>query len=755
MFPTQRKAIAPPAADAMSALAPAVPTKGWVARAVTTAIKTLAYYALVWPLLKLARRLWRHRDLHTIWWGCASLYLLTGAFHYADIPWWVVTVSAAAAVAGVHLLLTRHDVLPTRAETATGAAAAAGVWSVTATIAGPTHPVTAASWMLLTAALTIGWGTSPDAKHWRRVRLRVRYARRALPRVLAELGFAGVVIAARPTLSGGGRVEFPLRLPAKVTRSKLDKPAVREEIESGMHWPAGSIREIVQDPRHNDAARVLLIWAEDRIKARSIKFDPPEIPASAYDRVWLGYTEDNKPYYAEAFRPGYGGLHAAYSGRTGSTKSNLFRLTLLLRARNPHELICVIDLKSGGRPYAPLLPRIDYLVTTHEQADRFWADMATMIPLRSELLLPEHNQVLPVTEEWPAVLVLGDEMRIIWGKRRENTQIIANSTKVLSEGRFINQSVHGATQYFNQDSVHPSLLPNFSGSFVGRTRAKSEAQHLLPGVWNRLDTPHLPPGAFYARNEVSEGTLLFTPEVTDAMLAETAVETEHLAPTLEASTADRLPYYRDRWAYLPDTLLPYASERQKQMVREARERLGLDGAPRPAHPEPQAELDTADTGDTGGEDADLLSMISDRHLRSLVAAHLSPGLVSTADSNAASGGRSRGWASQRRAAWRDAGMLETPTKGKWRRIVGERDFVLGALEVEEALRAAGAGGGEAEEGQPEPWHREGGDTPDDQDIRLHLDMDLPPDLGAPLPTDRPADPPGGGGAGTPIPMHTP
>ncbi|MEU4231190.1 hypothetical protein AB0F17_43435 [Nonomuraea sp. NPDC026600] len=729
MFGKPLQAALPPAnSDADQA---SQPKRGLLERAVRAVARWAAYH-LVWrPIRWELRRMWNHREFHAAWAGAIPAYGYAAIHHAVSGPWWFTPAATATAAFGAHWLLSRHDVLPVTPTTAASTVAVAGAWTTAAAFA-PFDPITATSWAALTIGGTATWGFSKHARRWRSAQLRVRYSTRRLPGVLTALTFSGVVVAARPTVFGTGRTAYPLRLPAGVTRRKLEK-AIRE-IESGMDWSEGSVREVVHDPKHSAASRVLLIHHEGGIKARTVRFDPPEMPRSVYDRRWIGITDQGEPYYITPFIKGYGATHSMSGGATGSTKSNLLRLRALLGAYTP-TLLWVIDLKSGGKAYAHLLPRIDRIAVTEEQAAEMMADAAEIIPLRAELLLPEHNQVLPA-EDFCAVEILGDEIRTIWAKtRRSAAPIVENTNKVISEARAFLLGVHAATQYWNQDSAHPKLLPNFADAYAGRTRYDSDSQFLLRR-WNRYKTSELPAGAFYVQASGSEDpTLIYTPEVTDSMLMQTATETETLAPTLEASTADRLPFYRNRWAHLPDHLLQYASEAQKREVREARIRLGMEPAPgsergraAAADDKPVRLVVSERIDDT----AALVSEITDPHLRALAAAHLSPGLVSTATSNAAvAPARSRQWAHERRAEWRAKELVEQTERGKWRRIVGERDFVVGVLAAEETIRSrrgtGAGGGGEATTTGPD-------DTPDD--LHIHpldgvADLDVYPDPRSP------------------------
>ncbi|MEV1179115.1 hypothetical protein, partial [Nonomuraea sp. NPDC049784] len=383
----------------------------------------LIIYHLVWRLIRaaalgIARRMWRHRDLHIPWWTACGCYLYAAIAAVSGIPWWVNAVLTATSAALIHLMLRRHHVLPVSSTAATSATAAAGIWTLTAAMIGITHVAAYSSWALGVLTLVIAWGFSANPRKWRSVRLRVRVLAKTLPIVLAELGFAGVVVADRISVSGTGRVEIPLRLPVNVTRAKLDKPTTRTEIESGMHWPAGSIREVVQDPKHTSSARVLIIWHEGRIEARTVKFAPPKIPSSILEAVWVGVDDDGRDMYIAQYLPKHGMTRGVYAGEPGSAKSNLQRLIAWMRAHCGDVLLWIIDLKNDGLTYAPLLPRLDRpIATTWEAATHILEDAAAAIPLRGRQLRPEDNQLFPVSPKRPAILVIGDEIAELLGKK--------------------------------------------------------------------------------------------------------------------------------------------------------------------------------------------------------------------------------------------------------------------------------------------------------------------------------------------------
>ncbi|MEV4117160.1 hypothetical protein [Nonomuraea sp. NPDC049695] len=752
MFGTSRTAL--PAPEQAPA-APAKPRRGLLARAVRGALYYGVWTPIRWAATKEAQRMWRHRDLHTPWWTAAGTYLTTTIGHLLDVPWWATAPVFAAAVAGIHRYLSKHDLLPIATTTATSAAATLAIWATTTIETGTTNGPGTIAWSVLTLATTCAWWVNRRARHWRKVRERVRVNARTLPTVLAELGFPGVQVVGRPRVSGTGRVEYALRLPVKVTRAKLQKAMT--DIESGMHWAEHSLREIIQDPDHNDSARVVLVQHEGRVKARTVKFAPPEIPTSIMDVAWQGVDEDGRDVFVANYVPDQGMTRGVYVGESGSAKSNLMRLLAWMRAHCDDVLIWIIDLKNDGMTYAALLPRLDRpIATTWEAATRMLQDADAAIPLRGRLLRPEDNQVLPVNRRRPAILIIGDEVSTLLGKARANAAPIHAAKQVGNKGRSSGIGMEATGQYMSQGSMHPELLPVFNRRYAGRTASKTDALQVLKN-WNKLETPLLPTGVFYCQQSGKGGTtLLYTPEITDTMLAEAATKTAHLAPSLEDSTAEQLPHYPTRWADLPDHLLPYCTQEQQQLVhqhraeRKAAELRKAGGT--------KARMATAAAGDeqphrlTVTEEIDvpaevLVSEIADLSLRAMVLAHLSPGLVTTADSNAAAAPRKRAWASERRAAWVRLGLVTSPAKGQWLRIVGEKAMVRGALRAEEEIRARRLAAGDSEETElGESGENSGGDTP--------LNCANTPTTTTPTGAD-PGDSPGGGVAALTTPGEGP
>lgn len=749
MFGTQRPAALPPAAE-QAPQPPAAPRRGLLERAVRATVRGIAYHLVWrparWAAIKTASEMWRHRDANIPWWTATGAYLAATIAHALHVPWWASMPALAAAVTGIHLYLSKRDLLPVAPATVTGAAGALAAWAATTIQTGTLNGPAAIAWGVLTLASTAAWGLHREARRWRKTRARVRVHARTLPRVLDELGFPGVQVVGRPTVSGTGRVEYALRLPVKVTRAKLEK-AVRD-IESGMQWAENSIREIIQDPRHTSAARVLLVQHEGKVKARTVKFAPPEVPDTVAEPAWLGVDEEGRDVYVAHYVPGTGTTRGVYVGESGSAKSNLMRLMAWMRAHCGDVLLWIIDLKNDGMTYAPLLPRLDRpIATTWDAATRILEDAAAAIPLRGRLLKPEDNQVLPINSGRPAILIIGDEVSTLLGKARANAAPIQAAKEVGNKGRSGGIGLEATGQYMSQGSMHPELLPMFNRRYAGRTAAKADAQQVLKG-WNRLDTTVLPTGVFYHQQSGKNGTqLLYTPEVTDTMLAQAATDTAHLAPALEDSTADQLPHYGTRWADLPDHLLPYCTPEQQDLAHEHRAlrktatlktgRRTKESVTVAAAADEQPRVEVVERLDIPGEV--LVSEIADPHLRAMVLAHLSPALVSTAASNTAAEPRSRAWASERRAAWERLGLVESPAKGKWRRIVGEDAMVRGALKAEEQLRARRNGAGEREETSTrETAENQAGDT--------RLNCADTPERMSPTGPNPPESPDGGGAA---------
>jgi hypothetical protein len=644
----------------------------WLVRLLEWPIRQLG--RLAWWLLRQAgAALWRHRDLHFPWWISATGLACATVLHVSGATWWLILAGFVALGAIAYAAEQRWDRLPVEPETAAGGFIALGCWAAAATAWGLTRPVLAV-WLVLTLTTWCAWWWTKQFRRWRSLRLRVRNWRAQLPVVLAELGAAAVVVAS-VLVDGAGRVEFRLRLPVRVTRRSLEK--MRDEITSAMHWPENSIREIAQDPAHSSAARVVLIWQPGRIEARTVHLDAAEIPSSIYDALWIGVDEQGRPVYIEQYAP-EGMTRGLLGGESGSAKSNLLRLIAKLRAYCPDLLIWVIDRKNSGNTFASILPRIDWIATTREEAIRMLEAAAAVIPLRGRLLLPEHNQLLPLSADLPGILIIYDEFSDELGKSQRNRSAIDAAKLVVSQGRAAGVGMEAASQYPSQGSLHPDLRTQFPRGVAGRTKHAADAQFLIKNA-HRVDTTILPTGGFYVQLPAeARPILVFTPEVADADLAQTAREAAHLAPTLEASTADLLPHYADRWTRLPDHLLSFCSPEQLRMV-DARPSptLRAAAADRPRMVVHERVEDVA-------EDDTVL----DTSIAAMCDLLLGSDTVTTAELDAAALPRKRAWAHARRAAWAEMGLIHSPERGTWSLLVRDREALADAVaECERRIRA--------------------------------------------------------------------
>jgi hypothetical protein len=643
--------------------------------------------ALWWLLRQAGRVLWRYRDLHTPWWVSGSVWMGAVAAHAGRVPWWIVAGGFLLAAAVAHLAEQRFDRLPVEAGTLTGAVIALGGLCSAGEVWGPVRPVNVC-WAAVTGLVWTAWWQVPAYRSWRHLRLRVRNWQAALPAVLAELGAPAVVVT-KVVVDGTGRVMFHLRLPVKVTRRMLEK--LRDEIISGMHWPDGSVREIVRDDAHSSAARVVLVWQDGHIAARHVAFDPTKIPAGIHDPLWLGVDDQGRDVLVEQYAR-EGMTRGMYGGEPGSAKSNLLRLIARLRAYNPDTLLWVIDRKNSGNTFASLLPRIDWIATTREEAIMMLQAAAAGIPLRGRLLRPEHNQLLPLSPQVPGVVILYDEFAGELGRQQKNRAAVEAALTLASQGRATGWGAEIASQYLSKTSLDPDLRPLFPRSFAGRTRTRADAQFLLKQA-HRIDTTTLPTGAFYAQLPGKDHpVLLFTPEMTDVELAKVAAETAHLAPTLEESTAAQLPHYAGRWGRLPDHLLQYCSDAQRAMVEAARSvpspaplRTAAAGRARLVVHE-RVDALTADVGDVAAQLS--AGEFGDEPTAAMCELLLSRDEVTTGELDAAAAPRSRQWASERRAEWRERGLIAQVGRGRWALICRDRGALgAGVRDADRVIRS--------------------------------------------------------------------
>ncbi|WP_326642813.1 hypothetical protein OG884_05620 [Streptosporangium sp. NBC_01755] len=641
------------------------------------------------------RWVWRrlvcpHRDQLAPVGLALSALTIGSAGHITGAPWWATAAVFAAGIAGVRIQLDRRGVQPEHRDALAGATATWGVWATAATVFGPTIHVQRA-WLVWTLIAAGTWLLNPTSKAWRRLRARVRNWSRQLPAVLAGLGMSGVTVTSI-SMQAGGRVLFHLRLPLNVTESLL--AGEREKIWSGMGWPKDSI-EIRQDPDHNAADRVVLAYQDRRaIVRRDVVWDPDKASGAILNAQWWGVDEDGHDVFVPVYLPGVGMTRGLYQGAPGSAKSNHLRMIAANGAPCLSTLYLVIDLKSRAASLRGFLPRTAWLATTEAEATLLLEAAAEIIRRRGALLKPEHNGVLPPTPEHPAIIILVDEFAPIWGKRVRDRRAVDAALLIAQQGRALGVGMEGAAQYLSENAIRTDLRALFdSHNACYRVRKKEDAQFTLAD-WRHVNATQLPIGSSYLTLAGEEyPRRLDAPEVTEAILTQSAKDHEEIAPDLEASTAEGLPGWSDRWGRLPVDVLPYCSPTQRRMAEAARDvqplRVAAAGSPRrlvvsERIDEPQGS--SAQGSATQGTAAALAAMCAVLTARGEARTHE---LLAAAKGR----GKGRSWAMDRLPTWVGAGLVTSPSRGVYRLSCTPEALLEGVREAERVLTARRRGDG--------------------------------------------------------------
>ncbi|MET8334331.1 hypothetical protein [Streptosporangium canum] len=645
------------------------------------------------------RLLWPRRDqLAPLALALAGLGLGAAA-HRVGAHWGVATLTSVAAIAVLRNRLERRGVAPEHCDALIGAPAAYGIWATAATVWGPGGHVGRA-WLVLTAVVMAVWLTHSTPRAWRALRARCRYWVQQLPAVLAGLGMAGVVVTSI-TLQAGGRVLFHLRLPLGVTETLLN--GSRERIWSGMGWPKDSI-EVRQDPDHSASDRVILAYQGSRVVIRrDVTWDPAKAAGSILQAQWWGVDQDGHDVFVPVYVPGVGATRGLYQGAPGSAKSNHLRMIAVNGAPCPATLYLIIDLKSRAASLRAFLPRTAWLATTEAEATLLLEAAAEIIRRRGALLKPDHNGVLPPAPEHPAIVILVDEFAPIWGKRVRDRRAVDAALLIAQQGRALGVGMEAAAQYLSENAIRPDLRALFdSHNGCYRVRKREDAQFTVTD-WRNVNATQLPTGSSYLTLMGEEyPRRLDAPEITEAILRGAAVDNEDITPDLEASTADGLPGWADRWQRLPDDLLPYCSDAQQELAAARPANVtALRAAAASAPPRRLVVSERIDVGPLADIAADAgsaaVSAGVDPALAAMVAvfAGARGADVRTGDVVAAAAGEGRGrtYATDRLTAWRGEGLIRQAGRGLWRLSCPPEALPEAVAGVEAALGARRRGDG--------------------------------------------------------------
>ncbi|MER5322347.1 hypothetical protein [Streptosporangium roseum] len=502
------------------------------------------------------RYVWPRREQFIPIPALATALAAAAAGHLTRSPWWIPAGAVAAAAVTLEFTLRRKGLADSNRAPITGAAIAAGAWTVAATMTGPLG-VTGLAGLILAAAILAAWARHPAAREWRRDRVQVRGWLSWWPAVMIALSFAGVIILSVRRESGHRHV-FSGRTPADVTVEELAKAARR--IENGMRWPRGSITDVDQDPRHpGDSSRFILTRdTASTTDAVRVPWRPEYEGGSILQPRFAGLFRDGTTHRV-ALACQDGACRVLLGGITRWGKSNELLALACGAATCPDALLWAIDLKGDGVALRNLMPRLDWIATTVAEAKIMLRAAAHLVHVRGPMVRPEDNGVFKISAANPAVLIFVDEFEPLWGKSYGHRAAVLDALEIVNRGGYAGVGIIAATQVLSKDSfTDAKLRQGFGTGLVFKTAAAQDGQHIVGGAWKRYDASKLIryKGEYLTRDDGQILPIARGPEMTGDLVTSIAHKTTTIAPTLETSSIAALDAelggaYSTRWTRLP------------------------------------------------------------------------------------------------------------------------------------------------------------------------------------------------------------
>ena len=323
-------------------------------------------------------------------------------------------------------------------------------------------------------------------------------------------------------------------------------------------FPPGSVRHF---PDGKDGSRFFLEFRKANPLAEPVEYDLSLAPRSVSDLSAVAKTETGQWKMAAQLRSRF------VIGATGSGKSN----DLSVRAANLSGCMdswqILIDLK-GGRSARPLLPAMDYVVITLDEARQVLAMLADEITERSGRMYFGAEQHVPTPED-PAIHLLIDETFKLTSVQRGDAQCAKLLMDIASQGRAVAVHVDVYTQY---------------GSLESSVREEQTRQNLPQRVLYRVEQPQH--GAFaiadYAKHDASvleePGTFLCkdgakadteqmrAPHMPHDLLAKIALQNCALKmdrPPLRLYASRWQGWWDSRWERLPEIFRELSPQYQR------------------------------------------------------------------------------------------------------------------------------------------------------------------------------------------------
>ncbi len=536
------------------------------------------------------RRAWRVRagrwmNRHRLWlWPMAAPVVLLVSAQMAYTRGWGLWVLCGCLVVSSAVCMSAPDRWDRRAEVRYVRATAVGVgaWFSLASFTG-----LRLTWLgqpILLWTLGAGWVMWCAAGWWhKRVRRPDKY--------LAEWQEAWRLAANRVRLTGSEVIDHigddlvdSLLIALDRGRQSISHVrSVLDDILAAFEFPPDITARVEQHP--GNRSWVWLHIQHGNPLGESQEWDEDLAPKSILDRFVVGYRPDGSlitTFLAKA--------HWFIVGLTQWGKSTWLSLLLAQATATDDTLIWFIDLKGGGTA-APWRPCIDWLATTHDEAEHMLGAAKQVIAARSALT----DDHVPSPED-PAILIVIDEANEAFGQGTGRASLVSLGISVASLGAGMSVHLFAATQIGGLSALGDERIRgNLDMSLVFRPQRDEHAQYALSD-WAGLKASRLSePGMFYFKDRQAASVLgrgYWIPRPQRARLARKHAGRRPVLPEALAMHAGEA--YRTRHERSGTLHAPSPASRQESTVATPEELAEQIEAGLPADPPTPMEIRAVD-----------------------------------------------------------------------------------------------------------------------------------------------------------------
>jgi hypothetical protein len=268
-----------------------------------------------------------------------------------------------------------------------------------------------------------------------------------------------------------------------------------ESILSAWEYPEETTFRVVKHGRNRNWAWFKIQHANPLAERR--EWDEDLAPSSFLDEFVVGFTPEGALIKTTLPK-----AHWFIVGQTQFGKSTWLSLKLAQLAACDDVLIWVIDLKGGGMA-APWKPCIDWLATTHAEAEQMLAAAKRIINARSSVT----GDHIPSPED-PAIVIVMDECNEAFGQGTGTAALVAAGVSVAQLGAGMSVELDAATQIGGLSSMGDERIrSNLSKCMAFRCQQDAHAEYALED-WKHLSASKLDqPGMFYFKDQAKPSVL--------------------------------------------------------------------------------------------------------------------------------------------------------------------------------------------------------------------------------------------------------